>query len=220
MKLLHFFAVVLLLGVLLSSCTIQQDINFNKDFSGKVKFKVDMSQMMALAGDEEGEEGSDDMGLDSLELAQGMEELNQQEGLSNAGMEMDDEKGIYTFFYDFANLDALNKAMKESDISSTPGGEGKSKIPEAFKYFTKKGKKINYQIPDLPVPDGGGDMEGMEGMGDMMRYELNLSFASPIKKFKNKHAKLSDDQQTLTIEGSLPDITSKKLDMNTQIKLK
>ena len=54
-------------------------------------------------------------------------------------------------------------------------------------------------------------MAGMEGMGDMMKYQLKMTFAKPVKKLSNEEYIVSSDQKSLTFSTSIPEF----LDGNT-----
>lgn len=53
------FCCLLLLSVfVLTSCVVQENLNFNEDGSGRLLYKIDMSKMMTMAGDKFGEKSS------------------------------------------------------------------------------------------------------------------------------------------------------------------
>lgn len=53
------FSCLLLLSVfVLTSCVVQENLNFNEDGSGRLLYKIDMSKMMTMAGDKFGEKSS------------------------------------------------------------------------------------------------------------------------------------------------------------------
>lgn len=53
-----FSYLILLLVFVLTSCVVQENLNFNEDGSGRLTYKIDMSKMMTMAGDKLGEKSS------------------------------------------------------------------------------------------------------------------------------------------------------------------
>lgn len=92
--------VISLLG-LVSSCAFQQEIHFNEDWSGNVKYTIDLSAMKALTDGMEDPEGSEEEEPESLiekdDMQSALESLEQIEGISNAYAIEDEELGIYVW---------------------------------------------------------------------------------------------------------------------------
>lgn len=53
-----FSYLILLLVFVLTSCVVQENLNFNEDGSGRLTYKIDMSKMMTMAGDKLGDKSS------------------------------------------------------------------------------------------------------------------------------------------------------------------
>lgn len=197
MKIRHLFVFVLT-ALWLSSCTIQQHIQFNKDLSGKVTTTIDMSMLKAMMpkktpGDSSSNPGMPNI-MDSLEKSPDMNKLKDIEGITNFQFNMDKKTNKLTLSYDFKNLDALNKAMAKGGIGSTDGlmmGKNSSvgsTPPKDFKYFTKKGRYITYRMPKTKMPKDSKMEQNPMMSGDMIKFEFKLSFARKIKKVKTKNS--------------------------------
>lgn len=119
MKYILFFLTSI---VIFSSCTIEEHIHFNKDFSGKFERKIDISQFKAMAesmkglGGDSTEQKMEDIPLDDLSgLTEMMkatakfDELENIEGISNFGFNTNDE-GSFTISFEFKDVKTLNKA--------------------------------------------------------------------------------------------------------------
>lgn len=207
---IYLFSVVLLTNV---SCTFHQDITFNEDYSGSMNYTIDMSALKALAGDEEGEEEESESIMDDEDLMDSMRELEKIDGISNVKMEEDEEKGIYVFGYDFANLDRLNESMAGSDMLAEGNNEG-------HVYLKQKGKKkLIFKMPEMKGEGGEIDTESMEGMEEMFKYELTMNFPKPVKKLKTKSgAVLTNGDKTVKLSTTLTALTNGTVDPSMQIK--
>lgn len=108
----------------LSSCSIEEEIHFNKDYSGSLKRTFDMRQMISMvesmksmkSESDSSETSEEEPSLpemlsqaDSLNKQSGFtQKLSEIEGISNANFKAD-EAGVISFSFDFANIEALNK---------------------------------------------------------------------------------------------------------------
>ena len=203
MKAILCFSVLL---SLFTSCTITQGYEFNEDFSGVSYIEIDASAMMSLMGD--GDEVSDPFSeaMDSINIDSLIEATNAKPGIQNASMQ--NENGVFRFSYDFDNLESLNIMTESEDVTEYFGGSGKGKTSTTR--FSQKSNKFRYAVPEVEAIEDT-LMAGMEGMGDMMKYQLKMTFAKPVKKLSNEEYIVSSDQKSLTFSTSIPEF----LDGNT-----
>ena len=172
-----------------SSCTITQKFDFNEDFSGTYMLEIDMSSMMSLMGDEMA--GEDSTAEESSDEEKDMEELVENlkgmDGISDVVYENDEKMGRYMISYKFRDIDVLN-------LSMATAGMTKDMARDDHIFFTQKGSKLIYTIPNLNEGDDAptADLAGMDDMMmDMMKYKLEFSFAGGVKKAKSKQLKKS-----------------------------
>jgi hypothetical protein len=174
----------------LASCTIQEEIHFNKDLSGKMNYSLDLGGMTAMmAGMTNAlDSAKEDSKLKPEMMASMFDGIKDLEGVSNfksgAG-----EDGKITFSFDFKDLDALNRAynrLSNSKNMSKLGGNGsfmpgmppvgddstavatepsveEDKPDDKFVYFAKEGKDLVFRRPKM-----GGESADLQGMGDQM----------------------------------------------------
>ena len=202
-------SVVLIMATLmLSSCfTVVEHIKINNDGSGKVTTTIDMSEMMGMLSmfmpDSLKESFSeiDQMMSNDTDIYGGMR------GISNAKT-FSDSDYVYNVSYDFADADALNRAMSLGS-DNTGLGKGKTK-------FKIKNKRIcrstSYEEdPDSPLNDLG--LDGEEGnelmsMVNMPTYRVVYELPRKAKKVKVKGQETSDvdkNSKEVVIEYNLLD---------------
>ncbi|MEM9023334.1 MAG: hypothetical protein AAGB22_06315 [Bacteroidota bacterium] len=218
-KLIHRLALLVLALGTLASCSINQDVSFNKDFSGQYAMKIDLSGAIGMLG-EEGKDKMKPTGKDSVEIAEKIEALGQIEGITN--VKMISENAVLGYTFDFANLDALNSAIAEQGFlkQSNPSMDRQQK-------FVRKGKTFKYEVPNRPnegeekeSEELSAEMEQVMAMAKMMEVNFTFHFAQKVKKFDNKSAVLIDDGKGLKIAGTLEDLDNKSLQLGTEVKLK
>lgn len=227
--------------ILLASCSIQEEIHFNKDFSGKVSYTIDLSSMMSMAKafaeqDSSGESQTEDMDIPIEQMEETLGKVQDIEGISNFESNSD-EKGIVKFSFDFANLDALNEAYNKANDSDGFGGfpsmggmgtemeEEEESTPSAPKefitHFAKKGKSLVY------VPRKGIDSKEDENpeaaqmakqMGDMLKLDIKFTFDRRVKKVDAQGMAVYSDENSITISRSL--FEAEKEDSKPQVLIK
>jgi hypothetical protein len=174
----------------LASCTIQEEVHFNKDFSGKMNYSLDMGSMMGMmAGMTNALDSSkEDMKFKPEMMASMFDGIKDLEGVSNFNSAVG-EDGKITFSFDFKNLDALNRAYNRlsnsknmdklgkgnfmpgmppasedsTETSTEPSVVEEAKPDETFVYFAKEGKDLVFRRPKM-----GGESADLQGMGDQM----------------------------------------------------
>lgn len=216
---LILFALWLLLQ--LSACTIQEEIHFNKDFSGNVKRSFDFGAMMDMAKQMNPDDSSSKQLPDFGNLPKDQMKDIGIEGIRNFKIESQNE-GAFSISFEFDNLDALNQAynqlemdnmknlpgMQDFDMGSggfTPGelpsDEDNDEItPKKEKkphtYFAKKGKKTIIYYPSRPKEEEETEntMEGMEQMGEMMGKMMKIETKFT---FDRKISKITNDSKQI-----------------------
>ncbi|MGB0521396.1 MAG: hypothetical protein ACPGJS_00480 [Flammeovirgaceae bacterium] len=173
-----------------SSCSFDQEIHFNKDWSGNAAFMVDLSTMMAMLPPDTTGGG---LGGPTESLTKGFtemeEEFSKTEGISNVEVEEDKELGKMQIKFDFASIDALNNCLQgEGDMGAVLSNKD-------HVFFRVKGKnKLIYEVPkmgeSLKEEEPNMNLDQMAGMAAMMRYHLKLTFDRKVKKAS------SDNQYT------------------------
>jgi hypothetical protein len=147
---------VIAVAVLVVSCTIEDKIVFNEDFSGRYSVRVDMGEMVKtmdamMAGMKEGFEGLADSTMvieeepDTAEdlnfgegfmggMAKGMKDITAQVDslqsvwkVNNLEFEVDSVNFVTNLSFDFPNLKSLSVYMKAFSESMNEGAEGSSK---------------------------------------------------------------------------------------------
>ena len=174
MKLTSGFFILLVL--FLTNCTIQEDIHFNKDFSGNLTYSINMSNVKMFANMLSNELDSMQDSSKDLDFSSGMMDgafgqVSSIQGISNFKSNMD-ESGLINFSFDFENIEALNKAYNQLNSNKnmgelpglgSPGGgftpgpapDEQAETPieeepkEDFEYFKTKGKELTYRRPQM-----------------------------------------------------------------------
>ncbi|MCF6242373.1 MAG: hypothetical protein L3J74_13620 [Bacteroidales bacterium] len=206
-----YFTGILLIIILLSSCTITQEFHFNKDFSGSYISTIDMSQFIDMMNSLDSSDGGTGEFIDSLDLilTQAVKKL-ETTGVRNLKSGWNNNKALF-ISYDFANIDELNKALNKSGMNENNTSDG-----EDFIFFIRKGKTLIYKgIPPKETAAGGKDLGAMK---DYYKYRAVFSFERRIKKSDNPKYKISEDKHKAVLSAPFFDITKK--DFNTEVRFK
>lgn len=241
----NLFLLALAIGSMsLTSCLhILEEVTVKKDGSGTYKMTLDMSEIKSMmdmfknmAPDSlSGDSTSMEMGGDS-----GMGEMGQQlsgvasslkgvSGLNNVKEINDTTLFNFGYSFDFANVDALNKAMKVINKEKYD-----SKVDEVFKFNGKSferlaagdlGEEIKKALAENEgeEADAEGGMEMMKNFFTDMTYKQVYHFPDrEVKKSSNSLSELSDNGHTLTITLKPFDEEQQKQKVNvgTVVKLK
>jgi hypothetical protein len=234
----------------LSACGIQEEIRFNKDFSGQMTRSLNFSGMrqMAKSMNPEGdttenpfEQGMPEGASPELDI----------EGISNFKMEVNEE-GIINLSFEFDNIEALNKAYNNltlENMKNMPGlketmGSGgftPGELPEEEEkynqeksnkdtkpkadhiYFARKGKNFFYYPMSENIEENP-EVQGMglDNIGDMFKFETKLVFDNKIKKVSNTSPSVETftDESTNTLTMEMKIDGKKKTDKPAEIKIK
>lgn len=190
---LNFIGFVCLLASL-ASCSIREEIHFNKDFSGDFRYTVDFSGMMGMMSSLP---QTDSIKKDNFEmpteLVNGLSAgLQDVEGITNLNVQ-NQEKGKLVVSFNFKDLKALNKAYNKlannnkagnfkanpafmpgmlpddsSNIDIPPPPPAVDEKPkEDFVYFSQEGKNLIYRRPKFDMNSE--EMKDLGGQMDMLK---------------------------------------------------
>lgn len=227
---LFTWGLVLLSMVALTSCiNIEEHYHFNRDGSGKMWIKMDVSDMMAMMGGllEKTEEAEP---LDESELFDNTETVDQLKeiaGISNVKSLSDQDEGIIGYSFDFASTNALNNSLTivNEDVAALTDQSDSDSNSRNFEYT---GKKLVISIPettDATTPEEEEELD--EGMMEMMTefmkdytYKTTYSFEQSVKKAKNKNMEVAPDKKSVVIEENMADLMEEGVSLGGTIKLK
>lgn len=192
----------------LSACfTITEEITLQANGSGSVKTSVDMSEMMNMLGMFLPDTLKKDLDISKI-LSGDTQSFKKMEGISN--MKVNSEKPYhYVVSFDFANADALNRALSSTSDS------GAGKMLEAMKsqYRIKKRSLQRQTSIDqklLPAELKGTQFEEAESMMQFINsptYQVIYHLPKKTKKvtINDKGGTLSKDENTVSIQYNLLD---------------
>ncbi len=213
-RLLSFLSIL----VLLSSCTIQENIHFNADFSGSYKIQVDMSALMefgAAMADSTAEAPQTAMftqeQLDSIAL-----EMAAINGLSN--FNITEENYVLNMSMDFADvnvfadMDLMALSAEETTKPSKPRFEldGKNLIYNFDADYIKNA---------LGQGEEGAETEDDTGMNEMFNFQTVLTFDKPVDKVKSKIGEYNADSKEVVFNYNLKQAIEESKDWTTTISL-
>jgi hypothetical protein len=208
---------ILLLVISFTSCTITQEFQFNKDFSGNTKLSIDMSSLIAMMAGMDST-GTKTKGMkDSLDFVF-KESIVKLDSLGIKNIKYGWEEGTHIMFvsYDFDNIETLNKSLNASNQGNAAFSQAISKEPH--KYFTLKGKNLSYKGPKSTNQLG--NNADMESMKDYYKYVLIFNFERKIKKIDNPNVTLSGNNKKAELKGSMFEIIKPEYNSDINFKLK
>lgn len=209
MKKVFFVAVA---SVFLLSCKVYRNIKFNGDQSGNLEYKIDFSQLMAMAGGE-GMSGSGMNNLaDSAQLQQTLKMYESISGIKNATATYD-TNGIITTGYDFDNMDALVKALNVGGSNQLMGAMGGgSEAPKVS--MTYKGKKFSWTELDkdilkkMKTTEFKDQMQQMDMVLSSSEVITSIEFPVEVKKVSDKAAIITNSNKTVSLSKPMKEFLS------------
>lgn len=203
---------VFCVAITLSSCTVYRTISFNADHSGSMENKVDMSQMVAMMG----ENGGGGMGMgnigDMKELEKTKSELEAISGITNVKISYDTTGIIYSS-YDFSSTEALvNASSSGGSVNNVLMGMGEKSNSTKPK-ITYKGKKFFMEEINKKTLKTFQDDKYKKDMGEMdmilasSKMNTTINFPTAIKKVSYKNASITNDR-TVNFEMPFKDLIS------------
>lgn len=192
--------------VLFYSCTTQQKVTFNSDWSGKVVTAIDMTAVLNLADEGEIEDSSSIFGDSNSAFK--IESLRQISGIKN--VKVDSNASYFGIIsYEFNDISALNASayLFSQEVLFDP----------MHTFFKLNGKnELEFSLPRLKK-DG---EEDSAGMLNLFVYQLDLEFPREIKYFTSESDSTVKDQKKLSIVSNLSLMMNLTKAQKTIIKLK
>ena len=182
------------LCLFVASCSIQQHVHFNEDWSGNVEYKIDLSGLKEMMEAAEDSTGAVDY-LNDPELATSLKELEKMEGLSNVQIHQS-ESGLVSLSYDFATMEALNNSLNSTNVME--GNEKGMETP----LFTLKGHTLTYELPTTAAEESEESVTGLE----MIEYSLIFSFDKKIKKLKEGEGATLTNEHTMEFKTTMDEL--------------
>jgi len=223
MKNILFLFTLVIIG--LSSCTVTQEFAFNEDLSGQQTFTFDGSELMSSMGDMTDESSSGGLGgsmMKDSNMLQSLKTLNELEGISNVTFEEDSINGILSIKYDFANIDALNRALAGNDFMAAlnPDTSEEDDLESGMRFYQKK-KKLTFTHAKMSTEEKKEILEGGMGeAGGLINFKTILTFKGGVKKLKTKsEATLSEDKETISHSFTLLELLSEGFEQDMTISL-
>lgn len=247
MKVVIQFLVVCLI-VMMTSCTVTENIYVNADGSGKFSVDLDGSGLMAMMPKDS---VSTNKNIDSTftfkqllaENKDSIAKLSSEEKqmlkkLENFNMSMKMNQDTKTFLFvlhtDFKNVSELQDAMqainaismlqgkanKTMDLGSAFPAEGLTNNKSTLTYSFKGNKFTRNAVLNKVIKETQNDE--MAEMNKMVfassNYVIKYHFSKPIKKVTNPTALFSDDRKTVTIQYPFSDYMENPEKLNFEIE--
>ena len=190
---------------LASSCLdIQESIYMRNDGSGKFAITVDlegMESLLQLAEQLSGEEASEQDVMDEVDI--NFKDLHQkleaQEGISQVKTIRENNNRLLGIAFEFDDVAALNKALKEINDSKEPKTEYFSFEKGQLKRLNTLG--IEEQVQRKMETDIDVSIDGvmLSSFLKDMSYTTKYTFEKPVKGTSNPAAKVSNEGRTVSL---------------------
>ncbi|MCS7037237.1 MAG: hypothetical protein RMJ33_03700 [Saprospiraceae bacterium] len=217
-------------SLLFASCLhIVEEVTVKKDGSGSYKMTMDMGEVKSMMdalknmGEEAGEENPDgenaqtdseeeeasgeeenSMAQMGAELSSVASSLRSIAGLSNVQEINDTSVYLFGYSFDFANIEALNKAIRVINREKYD-----TKVEETFRFkggnferlnVADIGEQFKKTLAEAEEEDEEGNMEMVKAFFSSMTYKQVYRFPdAKVKKSSNPLSELSSDGQSVTI---------------------
>ncbi|TNE61651.1 MAG: hypothetical protein EP344_05785 [Bacteroidetes bacterium] len=236
----HFYLSFLAVTALtLSGCLhIVEELTVKSNGSGSYTMTLDMSEMKSMmdmfqgmasdstdaadGAEAEADSGMGEMGTQLSAVAQSLEGIS---GITNIQEINDTSLFKFGYSFDFADINALNKAMRIINKEKY-----ESKVDEVFKFSGKNferlstgdlGEEIKKAMAEGEAEDEEGSMEMVKTFFSDMSYKQIYNFPDRrVKKSSNELSEVSNDGHTLTITLKPFDESVSKQSVGTKVKLK
>lgn len=238
------YILILLLAVvgLLSSCTIKEDVYFNKDLSGTRQIGVDMSDAMKWMSIGDDKNNSKDQFAQSLREREGKLDsnairFNAMPGIYNATTYVDPDNYTLSWSYQFIDIRSLNDSYPGADKvrsivmgRSAHGGEVMQDEPAPGK-IVLEGKTLQFKDACMEwsdedqeaLQDELKDKKGKEGlmtlMGSMFTQEVTLHFKKKVKQVYGRKVILVD-KHTVRVRYNMQDFKDNANAYDITVELK
>ena len=205
--------------VFLQACTISENINFNKDYSGVTSYEINLKQMMELMkaqGRSKGMSG-EKMNFDMENNPKFKESKDKLEemGLKNISFSMDTTDFILRLSYEFDNINMLNKSYKNLYAS-----QNSVQIKEDQNVMEYVDKVFKLNMPATVLTDSVKSSMSMLSLFPST-YTSTITFKSKIKSVKGNVPDLKQTKNSVTYSYALSELTDlMEKGYNLQVKLK
>lgn len=230
----HFYAakalglcLVLGLACLLTSCfEIREEIDIKKNGAGTYALVVDMSQSKAMIdmamsmADTKSRMPLQEMDSSFL---RGVARFGNMEGISNAKPVNNRQDYIFGMQFDFANIEALNRALNDVNRDSTNGPQAAPAAIYKFGKRTLERTEGNYMKALAGLNEFKANDENAEQMKVLLAnatYAYVVRTEGKIRKFSNKQSELSYTGKELRYSASLSDVIEGRANFANLVKFK
>jgi hypothetical protein len=193
---------IFLTSLLAASCTLEQQVHFNSDWSGNSKMIVSSSLMKEF--------DLDSTSVQDSTMIKTSQDLDEIDGVTNVEL-YDDKNGDMVVSYDFKDLQTLNASMHTSEPAPS--------VDEEYDYFEVNGNTIVCKFPPLRFDST--EIESFKLMSDMIKYKLTLTFDKKVKKLKaTNSATIGDDKKSVIWEPAILSLINGDIDPTIEVTLK
>lgn len=234
--------------VIVTSCTFTENIYINDNGTGKFSVDIDGSSLMAMAGDQLGQQlGADakknidttftfkqlfEARKDSIAKLspETQKELKKLENfVVNTKMSAEKKEFLMTLATDFKNVNELQDILQTmGTLQKLEGGTGANPLGSNFGdnnsqlSYTYDGKKFSRKAVVKKAKTEEKTAESNADMSKMIfassTYILKYNFPKKIKKVSNSNALFSDDRKSITIQYSFTDYMENPDKLNFEVE--
>lgn len=208
---LRFCFLGLALVFSLSSCIeILDDISFNLDGSGTMKYNVNLSASKVKI--------NSILALDSLdgkkvptieeiktEINRFTQTFSKKEGISNVEIETDFDNFLFKLQCDFTNVDLLQRAVLETVKEEMKGD--KSVLNTDIKWLTFSSDHLERSIPEFNLQKSKQLKQEDQDLLQKGTYISITRFQKPVKEFSNNKAILSKNRLAVMLRANALDVS-------------
>lgn len=210
MKTFRILMLAIIAGFIITACSVQQTVNFDKNMKGNMSFQVDMKDMLRELKNLQPDSTKTDIELlketkVSESIMQLKDEFEKTDGISNFKALENYENGILGFSFDFESIENINKGLEEGS---------KEKKAENVNLFTLGKNKLSIDFGDDKAEEDANDP--MAGF-DIGEYILTLNFPFPIKSVSNDLYTLSKDRKQVQLNIELTEMMKDFSKLKTDI---
>ena len=202
-KAIYLFKLLIIIGLIpfLSSCfELREELDFNKNGSGKYAVILDLSDSREVIKRQFSGSGNfrnPFVGMDSA-FRKGAESLNGMKGISVAESISDTVNFVFGMRFNFADVGALNRALNETDKSTEAGD-----FHQIYAYEKKTWKRKNFFHLRSMLDPAEIESSEFDKMKEIIRKGAYTQIFrikdGKFRKFSNKAYELSENKNRLTL---------------------
>lgn len=219
---LYIFATVALLVALSGCIEITERIRFNEDQSGSFEIEYDMSKLkqtmeMFAAMDTTGEASSEmENPMEDANMDEKTNRLESVQGVSNVKYDMDTSTFIFAVSFDFEDIDALNRGLRELNREYDDDGnpieeegddhehwivEGNSLVREAA-----FGNELGESDEEMSEEEAAQQRQMMQSMFADAYYTTVITFPDAVKDIDSEYAATAQGGREVTVKVPMADL--------------